>query len=76
MNKALKLLRDDPERGAAVLIASLVAIRLIAVMATPLNLGPDEAQYWRWGQHLDWGYYSKPPLIAWTIALSTSILTA
>lgn len=36
-----------------------------------IGLGPDEAQYWTWSQHLDAGYYSKPPGIAWQIALGT-----
>ncbi len=36
-----------------------------------LGLGPDEAQYWTWSQKLDWGYYSKPPGIAWQIWLGT-----
>ena len=55
------------------IIAGLVLLRLVATLVTPLNLGPDEAQYWRWGQSLDWGYYSKPPLIAWMIAATTSV---
>ncbi|MAK61464.1 MAG: hypothetical protein CMK09_10825 [Ponticaulis sp.] len=51
----------------------LLAIRLYAVFLTPLNLGPDEAQYWRWSTAFDWGYYSKPPMIAWVIGLETSL---
>ena len=31
---------------------------------------------WFWGQTLDWGYYSKPPLIAWILRLSTSLSDA
>jgi len=38
-----------------------------------VGLGPDEAQYWTWSQHLDWGYYSKPPAIAWQIWLGCKI---
>lgn len=38
-----------------------------------LELGPDEAQYWWWAQTPAWGYFSKPPLIAWAIAASTSL---
>jgi 4-amino-4-deoxy-L-arabinose transferase-like glycosyltransferase len=36
-----------------------------------LDIDPyvDEAYYWGWAQALDWGYYSKPPLIAGLIAL-------
>lgn len=38
-----------------------------------IGLGPDEAQYWTWSQALDWGYYSKPPGIAWLIWLGTQL---
>lgn len=38
-----------------------------------LGLGPDEAQYWTWSRELDWGYYSKPPGIAWQIWAGTTI---
>lgn len=34
----------------------------------------DEAYYWGWSQALDWGYYSKPPLIAGMIAASEAML--
>lgn len=40
---------------------------------TQIGLGPDEAQYWTWSQALDWGYYSKPPGIAWQIAAGTQL---
>jgi 4-amino-4-deoxy-L-arabinose transferase-like glycosyltransferase len=33
----------------------------------------DEAQYWFWSQHLDFGFYSKPPVIALMIATTTSV---
>jgi 4-amino-4-deoxy-L-arabinose transferase-like glycosyltransferase len=39
-----------------------------------IGLSPDEAQYWTWSQALDWGYYSKPPGIAWQIALTTALV--
>jgi hypothetical protein len=44
-----------------------------AIILSPLELGADEAQYWRWGQTFNWGYYSKPPLIAWLIGSVTSL---
>ena len=47
-------------------------IRLIALFRTPLELYPDEAQYWLWSRTLAFGYYSKPPLIAWAIWASTA----
>ncbi len=56
---------------------------LLAVAATGyrvwiihhLNIDPyvDEAYYWGWSQSLDWGYYSKPPLIAAMIAASEAL---
>lgn len=55
------------------LIAGITAIHLIAMATNTYSLTFDEAQYWAWSHHLDWGYYSKPPVIAWLIALSTSI---
>ena len=33
----------------------------------------DEAYYWGWSRSFDLGYYSKPPMIAWVIALFTSV---
>ncbi|MGE6698949.1 ArnT family glycosyltransferase [Hyphomonas sp. NPDC076900] len=51
----------------------LLILRIIAVIVSPLELYADEAQYWRWGQKLEWGYYSKPPMIAWVIHLTTAL---
>src|SRR6476660_2833864 len=33
----------------------------------PIDLSEDESHYWEWSRHLDYGYYSKPPGIAWVI---------
>ena len=54
-------------------IFSLLLIRLIALKLSPYGLHGDEAQYWSWAQDLDWGYFSKPPMIAWLIAATTGI---
>lgn len=48
-------------------------ILLFLVTQYEIHLAPDEAQYWTWSQQLDWGYYSKPPGIAWQIALTTAL---
>jgi undecaprenyl-diphosphatase len=55
------------------LIAGVLLFRLIYAAIVPLDLVPDEAYYWDWSRQLDWGYYSKPPMVAWLIALSTSL---
>jgi len=60
-------------RIALALSVALVIVRTFVLFVTPLELHPDEAQYWLWSRHLDWGYFSKPPLIAWIIAATTAI---
>ena len=39
-----------------------------------VNLIPEEAYYWNYAQRLDWGYLDHPPMVAWLIWLSTSLL--
>jgi len=65
--------RNDPFAAALALVAGFTLLRLAVLFATPLELYPDEAQYWTWAQHLDLGYVFKPPLVAWLIWLTTSI---
>lgn len=48
-------------------------VRLLYVALHPMNLAGDEAYYWEWSRHLDWGYFSKPPGIAWLIAAATAL---
>lgn len=50
---------------------ALTAVRLAAIFVTPLELYPDEAQYWLWSRTLDFGYFSKPPMVAWAIWATT-----
>lgn len=52
-------------------IAVLAVFRLWFLQIVPLDLAADEAYYWDWSRQLDWGYYSKPPMIAWIAFLST-----
>ncbi|MBI1212544.1 MAG: phospholipid carrier-dependent glycosyltransferase [Alphaproteobacteria bacterium] len=65
--------RLEPLTLAAITIALLTAARVVAIVLTPLNLGPDEAQYWSWSLTPAFGYFSKPPLIAWVIGASTAV---
>ena len=51
----------------------LFGARLAALLFFAPDLFADEAQYWYWSRHLDFGYYSKPPAIAWAIAASTAV---
>ena len=54
-----------------VTLAALLGVRLLALAFNATDLFFDEAQYWTWATEPDLGYYSKPPLIAWIIALTT-----
>lgn len=51
-------------------VAAATAYRLAVLGRLGLDPYVDEAYYWGWAQALDWGYYSKPPLIAGLLALS------
>ncbi|MEO1552430.1 MAG: glycosyltransferase family 39 protein [Pseudomonadota bacterium] len=64
---------DRYSQLAIAMIAGLLAVRVVLVILSPLELYADEAQYWRWGGSLEWGYYSKPPMIAWMIHVSTGL---
>ncbi|MEQ8433112.1 MAG: glycosyltransferase family 39 protein [Oceanicaulis sp.] len=60
-------------RTAVLVIGGLVVLRLLAMVFDPNSLHADETQYWLWSRELDWGYFSKPPLIAWVIAATTAV---
>lgn len=51
----------------AACLSVLLAFRLAALKAAQIDLVMDEAQYWSWSRDFAFGYFSKPPLIAWVI---------
>ena len=54
-------------------IAAITGFRIIALWFNKIDLFVDEAQYWFWGQNLEFGYFSKPPLIGWTLRAVTDL---
>ena len=59
---------------SVLLILCIVTLaRIVALFFSPIELSVDEAQYWHWSRSIEWGYFTKPPIIAWIIALSTSV---
>ncbi|MEJ0097338.1 MAG: glycosyltransferase family 39 protein [Bauldia sp.] len=50
------------------LLGALTILRLIGQYFSVVDLDVDEAQYWDWSRELAFGYFSKPPLIAWVNA--------
>ncbi|MEC5396502.1 glycosyltransferase family 39 protein [Uliginosibacterium sp. H1] len=60
-------------RQLTVWLLLLTAYRIWVIPHLGVSLYVDEAQYWTWAKELDWGYYSKPPVVAWLIAASTAL---
>jgi 4-amino-4-deoxy-L-arabinose transferase-like glycosyltransferase len=52
------------------LLGAVVVVRTVYAAVFPLDLAPDESYYWDWGRRLDIGYYSKPPMVGWLMALA------
>ena len=61
------------ERTVFVVPIGITVLRLLAIMLTPLAPDVEETQYWLWSQTPDAGYFTKPPMIAWVIGLTTAI---
>ena len=58
------------DRLVLALLVLVTALRSLAIILSPLELGVDEAQYWLWSTEFDFGYYTKPPLTSWIIGAS------
>jgi dolichol-phosphate mannosyltransferase len=48
--------------------AMSVALALRLIYAGQVELLPEEAYYWNYARHLDFGYLDHPPMVAWIIA--------
>ena len=57
-----------------IILSLSLLVKVIAVHLTNFDLFGDEAQYWIWSRSLDFGYYSKPPFVAWIISFFTFFL--
>ena len=68
---------DDNDAGwgnvAFGVILAATLFRILVLVSSPIPLIFDEAQYWTWAQELAFGYFSKPPVIAWAIAGTTAV---
>ncbi len=62
---------DLPWKKFLLLAGMIVIVRILTLPFLDINIGPDEAQYWWWAKHPAFGYYSKPPMIAWLIGATT-----
>lgn len=57
--------------GAIAVIAFATLLRII--VGSRLPLVPDETYYWEWSRRLSFGYFDHPPIIAWLIAVGTTL---
>ena len=55
------------------IVLAIAALRAVALVFNSTDLYMDEAQYWAWSRELAFGYFSKPPLIAWIIHGATAV---
>ncbi len=59
-----------PERRIFFVLLALWTIMNFVFVCLPLfSLSGDEAQYWDWSRHIQGGYYSKPPMIAYVMRM-------
>ena len=52
---------------------TLLALRMFEFTFSGAGLHVDEAQYWLWSRDLQWGYFSKPPVLVALIKVSTAL---
>jgi 4-amino-4-deoxy-L-arabinose transferase-like glycosyltransferase len=55
------------------ILFALTIARLVALHLSVVDLFFDEAQYWSWSHAPAFGYFSKPPMLAWILAGSTAV---
>ena len=54
-----------------IILALIFLYRLLVLSNAKVDLYIDEAYYYNWAKHLDFGYYSKPPMLSLLIAFTT-----
>ena len=62
-----------PLQAAATLVVLVTLYRLATLAFGWVPIYADEAQYWSWSDELAFGYFSKPPMIAWIVWLTTAM---
>jgi 4-amino-4-deoxy-L-arabinose transferase-like glycosyltransferase len=76
MNNPGSQLTDENRRWlwwGYILLGVLLLYRLGCIASGLIELSPDEALFWLQSKHLALSYYSKPPMVACTQLLGTSI---
>lgn len=63
----------DWARLTWIALGAILVLRVISLWFNTTELFFDEAQYWVWGKEPAFGYFSKPPVLAWIIGLVTGV---
>ncbi len=56
-----------------ILISALFVYRILSLVIVDIPVFYDEAYYYSWSNELAFGYFSKPPVVAWLIWLTSSL---
>lgn len=64
---------EDAPWRALVIGLGVYAVLLRLVYMGSVELLPEEAYYWNYAQHLDFGYLDHPPMVAWLIRAGTAL---
>lgn len=62
----------SPRLGILIIIG-VTLWRVVTLGFDNTDLFVDESQYWFWSQNFDFGFFSKPPMIAWVIRAVTEL---
>lgn len=54
-------------------LAGLALLRIAGLLVSQMELDVEEAQYWTWSTAPAFGYFSKPPLIAWIMGAAERV---
>jgi len=67
----------EREAGNGLLIGVVAAVALLTLirfaLAGTIELLPEEAYYWTYSKHPALGYFDHPPMVAWIIAVGTTL---
>src|SRR6187401_2172360 len=69
MGSMIKYYKLNQKGLFILLLASWLLLNLLQAIYTEIN--PDEAYYFLFGKHLDWGYYDHPPMVALMVRVSS-----
>ncbi len=72
-NSTRNYLKENSHVVFFVVLLLISIYRILVISQEHFALFYDEAYYYHWSLTPDFGYYSKPPVVAWLIYLTTSL---